>query len=310
MPSIPAALVLLALFTASCATTPATQTPGWREDAEKKAFLWEVTAADAPDRPLYLTGTVHAGRSGELELPRSVQAAFERSAVLVVEFDPEQLDPGEMQRLIMQLGTIPPPGTLTAQLSEQTRELLPAALERVGLPLEAAQQLRPWFLATMLSLLELQRAGYSQDGGLDQRFLAAARGQKEILQLETMEEQLQSLALLPAPVQDVMLRDQLTSSGSMGLMMAQLITAWQGGNPDALRAVLFTHAKDETYAPMYEAIFFRRNGVMASRIAKLVGSPKIHFVAVGAGHVVGAEGVPALLSQEGFRVRQVAADAL
>jgi uncharacterized protein YbaP (TraB family) len=125
-----------------------------------------------------------------------------------------------------------------------------------------------------------------------------------------MEGQMHALADLPASVQDLMLREALESGPLIAISFATMATAWEGGNADALADQLFASAKDPGFAPMYEALFYKRNQQMAKSAAGLLDQAGVHFVVVGAGHVVGPKGVPALLAQQGFTVRQVARSKL
>lgn len=297
-------LALLALVGSACASTPA----GSRQGAGaggSRAFLWEVTRPGAPDKPLFLTGSVHVGRPGQFVFPPSLEAAFARSDVLAVELDPDAADPAQAQQAMMRLGFLPPPDGLSQHLSPETRKLLPAALERAGLPPQAAERMRPWMLSVMLAVTELQKAGYSEEGGIDRMLLQRARGKKQVVELETMDEQLQSLAGLPDSLQDLMLREQLEQTGEAEKTFAQMTSAWERGDPEALARLVFDEARNPDYRPYYEAIFYRRNRLMADRIAALVDAPGTHFVVVGAGHLVGDQGVPALLEKKGFKVRQL-----
>jgi uncharacterized protein YbaP (TraB family) len=300
-------LSLVALLATACATTsaqaPATSPPA--TPMERRAFLWEVTRPGAPDKPLYLTGSIHLGLPGQFTFPPSLEAALARSQALVVELDPDKANMQQTQKLVLRLGTYTPPDGLNAHLSEETRARLPAVLQQVGLPAAAVERMRPWLLYVTLSVLELQRAGYSESGGIDRLLLSKARDTQRIVELETMEAQLSMLASLPDPVQDLMLREQLEQSPLMAATLARMTTAWEGGNPDALADVLFAQAKDPTYQPFYEALFFARNRRMADQLAALIEQPETHFVVVGAGHLVGREGLLDLLARKGFQVRQL-----
>ncbi|HEX8539233.1 MAG TPA: TraB/GumN family protein [Cystobacter sp.] len=302
-------LLLAALLATACATTSAQAPapPPSAAAAQPPAFLWEVTRPGAPDKPLYLTGSIHLGLPGQFTFPPSLEAALARSQALVVELDPDKATAHaqEAQKLVLRLGTYPPPDGLEAHLSEETRARLPEALKQVGLPTAAVQRMRPWLLYLTLSVLELQRAGYSEAGGIDRLLLAKARGTKRIVELETMEGQLSMLAGLPDPVQELMLRELLEQSPLTAVNMARMSTAWEGGNPSALADLLFTQAKDPAYQPFYEALFYTRNRRMADQLAGMLDAPETHFVVVGAGHLVGPEGLLALLERAGFQVRQL-----
>lgn len=301
-------LALLALLGTACATPPAQRPAATARPAtvaEPRAFLWEVTHPGAPDRRLYLTGSIHLGRPGQFVFPPSLEAALARSQALVVELDPEKANPRQTQQLVMSLGTFSPPDGLSAHLSAETRSLLPEALQQVGLPAAAAERMRPWLLYLTLSVLEMQKAGYSEAGGIDRMLLAKARGAQRIVELETLEEQMRTLAGLPGTVQDLMLRAQLQQSSQTAAIMARVATAWEGGNPEALAQVLFEEVDDPSYQPFYEALFFTRNRRMADKLAAMFEEPETHFAVVGAGHLVGEEGLLALLTRKGFQVRQL-----
>jgi hypothetical protein len=301
-------LAFLALLGTACATTPA-QRPASAQPsaavAEPRAFLWEVTRPGTPDKRLYLTGSVHLGRPGQFVFPPSMEAALARSQALVVELDPDKADPGKTQQLVLSLGTFSPPDGLSAHLSAETKALLPEALQQVGIPPAAVERMRPWLLSITLSMLEMQKAGYSEAGGIDRMLLGKARGNQRIVELETIEEQMRMLAGLPEAVQDLMLREQLQQASQTAVSMASVATAWEGGNPDALAQVLFERADDPTFRPFYEALFYTRNRRMADQVAGMLDQPETHFVVVGAGHLVGEEGILALLTRKGFQVRQL-----
>ncbi|HEX8440298.1 TraB/GumN family protein [Archangium sp.] len=302
-------LALLALLGTACATTARevlASTSSSAAVAEQRAFLWEVTRPGAPDKPLYLTGSVHMGRPGQFVFPPSLEAALARSQALVVELDPAKVAPRKAQQLLMLLGLYTPPDTLSAHLSPETRALLPEALQRVGLSPETVERMRPWFVFMTLSVLELQKAGYSEAGGIDRLLLNRAQaGNKAIVELETIEGQLRMLASFSDEVQDLMLREQLQGAAQMATSMARMATAWEGGNPEALSQLLFEQKDDPAYRPFYEALFYARNRQMADQLVALFDKPETHFVVVGAGHVVGEQGLLDLLARRGFQVRQL-----
>jgi uncharacterized protein YbaP (TraB family) len=298
-----AAAMLLAL--AACAA-PRELRPSASRASTPKAFLWEVTRPDAPDRPLYLTGSIHAGRPEQFKFPPAFERAIARAEALVVEVDPSKVELAEIQQLSLQLGLYRPPETsLSAHLDEKTRALLPSALERIGLTPEAVEGLRPWMLAVTVSVIELQRAGYDAKAGIDALLLARFSAPKEVVELETAAAQVRLLAGLPERIQVLMLQDALHSGATAAISLAQIAAAWEGGNPDALASTMFARASDPELAPMYQAVFYDRNRAMTDKLAALAGAPKVHLAVVGAGHLVGEHGILAVLAARGLRVRQL-----
>ncbi len=210
-----------------------------------------------------------------------------------------------MQRMFVDLAVLRPPETLSSRIDPETRALLRDALTRVGLNEAAVESLRPWALATVLAVLELQKAGYGEGNGIDRLLLARARGSKAIIELESAEDQLRMMASIPEALQVDMLREQLRQGPFTAVRFAQFVTAWEAGNAQALAQSAFDHTDDSALAPFYEAMYWSRNRAMSDRLESLVGSPRTHLVVVGAGHVVGDRGIIALLAERGFRVRQL-----
>jgi uncharacterized protein YbaP (TraB family) len=298
-------LLLTALLGTGCASTPAPAKPYTPTDTGN-AFLWEVKDGRGRGGTAYLVGSIHMGREGELALPPSMEAAFAKSDALVVEVDTGKVDTAAMQQLVMELGRFPQGQGLSQRLDPATLTLLGRATERLGVPASAFEPLRPWLVSMVLSVTELQKAGYQQGHGVDRAFLDRARAaSKAILELETAEGQVRLLAGTPEPLQDLMLRDQLRRTREASEVLEQLVSAWKAGDADGMASLLLEGAADPTYRPVYERIFFERNVQMASRVDALLAQPRTHFVVVGAGHVVGPQGLVALLQKQGHTVRQL-----
>lgn len=299
-------LLLAALLGPACATTPAPAaepaTPAAAAPADR-AFLWEVKSAQGGTA--YVVGSIHLGRPGELSFPATMEQAFARSEALVVEVDVGAVDATALQRFILEQGMLPPGQRLSERLGPETAKLLAPAAERVGLPLAGLERMRPWFVAVTLSVMELQRAGYQSGLGVDRVFLDRARGTKEIVELESAEGQLKMLSSLPEPLQDAMLRDQLGRSEQFTQGLERITQAWQAGDAEQLAALVFRDSADPSLRPVYEKLFYERNVRMAEALGGMLAQPRTWFVVVGAGHVVGPEGLLALLQKQGHQVRQL-----
>jgi uncharacterized protein YbaP (TraB family) len=301
-------LLFSALLGLACASAPAPVPVAAEAPAPapaERAFLWEVKSAQAQGGTVYVVGSIHLGRPGELSFPASMDAAFARSDALVVEVDVGTVDALALQRFILEQGMLPPNQRLSERLDPETAKLLGPAAERVGLPLAGLERMRPWVVAVTLSVMELQRAGYQAGLGVDRVFLDRARGAKEILELETAEGQLRMLAGLPEPLQDAMLREQLSRSEQFTQGLERIIAAWKAGDAEAMAALVFRDEADPVLRPVYEKLFYERNVRMAQALGGMLAQPRTWFVVVGAGHVVGPEGVVALLEKQGHRVRQL-----
>lgn len=305
----PLRLALLAVALAACAaprTAAPPPAPAIAPRPVAKAFLWEVTRPGKPDRPLYVTGSMHLARAGAFAFPPSFEAALARADALVVEIDVTKAGgQAEAVRLVQSLGTYPPPRTLSATLDPETRALVSAALTRHGLTAAAVEPFRPWFVAMLLEVLEAKRIGLEPKQGLEWLLLERIRDQKEIVELETEEGQVRALAGIPEPVQVTMLRQMLEQGPRLAETTDEMAAAWQRGDLAVVERIALEGADDPAVATALEAMLFARNRTMAEAITPLVGGPKVHLVVVGAAHLVGDRGLLALLSARGLQVRQL-----
>ncbi len=293
------ALAWLALWPAlACATDglPAPHETG-------QLFLWEVEAPEVGRA--WLLGSVHVG-AGEPDLDPAIRAAFDDTQTLVTEVDPAELEPVRAAQLMLERGQLPPGQTLRDWLPAPAWARLQEELAQRGLPLLAYARLEPWVVMLMLTTQQFAEEGYAPEAGVDRWFQDRADA-KPVIGLETLESQIAVFDAMPMELQVEALVGTLERpSDEGGLSPGQLLEAWRLGDAEALASMIFVdRGRDPRLDALYEALYFRRNREMSRRIAELVSEGGSYFVVVGAGHMLGAQGIPALLAERGFRVQRV-----
>lgn len=265
--------------------------------AESSPAFWQVHSKTAT---VYLFGSMHFGDESFYPLPRVVTDAFLRSSVLVVEVDVTKIKPMDALGAIMRHGRLPDGKTLSDVLSKETMALLKAQTEKSGLPLTAMQAFKPWFAALQLVEAEIRKTKYKQNYGIDQYFLSQAKG-KTVDQLESLDSQLAMFANLSLKQQEKFLYQTLKDFSQSQSYLDEMALHWKTGNVDALASTLLTPFKShpETEA-LYKTVFTDRNVHMVNAVAKYLKSDKTVFFVVGAGHMVGEDGIVQLLQQKGL----------
>jgi uncharacterized protein len=126
---------------------------------------------------------------------------------------------------------------------------------------------------------------------------------KQTLGLETASEQLALFDSLSLAAQEEMLRGALQGDTSSISYLEQIADAWRCGDAAGVEAAIRSEMQAHPMlAGFYEATIFGRNVGMAEGIADILKEEGSAFIVVGAAHLVGAQGIPALLEQAGFRV--------
>ena len=87
-------------------------------------------------------------------------------------------------------------------------------------------------------------------------------------------------------------------------MINDLVAAWNSGDEAKLESLLNGEMRDK-YPDLYKRLIVERNLRFADKIAELSRGPGVLFVAVGAGHLVGADSVQADLAKLGIKAERL-----
>jgi len=300
---------LAALAGHGCATAPFEAGCSSHAGARTSAPLMWRAQARAGGGVVYLLGSIHIGTESAPRLPREIEAAQARSDELVVEIDVGNAADPAIGGVAEEIGRLEPPNTLADVLSPPTLQRLERYLDERGLPFALVEGMKPWYVTNLLVAMQLRAAGYGAEYGIDQQIVDRSRD-KPIVALETAAEQLELMDRLPLRIQEVMLSDALDRSPDFDRATDRLIEAWRRGDERALQELVFRPiAEDADFESFYDSIFFQRNEAMARRLAELARDGTTRFAVLGAGHMLGPRGIPALLCDRGFEVRRVSGGA-
>jgi uncharacterized protein YbaP (TraB family) len=268
-----------------------------------KLFLWKATS---PTTEVYLFGSIHLGKKEFYPLAKEVETAFEKSKFLVLEADETKFKPQDLQDLILENAMYPADDALSKHATPETIK----ALGALGYPAEAIDRMKPWFLAITVSAVSIQKLGYTKEFGVDTHFSKGAKEKgKDILELESLEYQIKLLSGFSPELQVKFLEATLEESEKTQEKMDTMVAAWSKGDTAALEQEMIKKplekrpAQKEIFAKMIDD----RNEGMAKKIGEYLKTKDVHFVVVGAAHLVGEKGVAKLLEKQGFKVEQVEA---
>ena len=175
---------------------------GAGDPAPPSSFCWRVTS---PTSVAYLLGSLHFADESIYPLPRSVEQAFQDSAVLVVEANPSKLSPDEITALVMAKAVEPAGIRYEERLDDQAFEALMRVLDRHGLAIEEMRRLKPWYLAQVVTVMEMQRLGLDPKRGIDRHFLDRSNDDKTVVELEGLAHQLDFLSRMSEDEQQSLL---------------------------------------------------------------------------------------------------------
>lgn len=266
--------------------------------------LWEVKGER---NTVYLLGSIHLLREADYPLPTPVYDAYEDAEQLVMELDMDDLDPARLQALVAALGTVPAGSSLAEVLGREDYAEAERLATAAGLDLDGLAFAKPWLAAITVEQILLQRIGFDPDLGVEAHFLRQATAEgKSIEGLETIDEQLGYLNDLSPAAQRTLLLETLKVAEDINQSMSELVAAWKIGDSDFLEDNLLEDMREQP--EIHEAVVVQRNRNWVADIAERLNDRNEvndYLVIVGTLHLVGEEGVPALLERRGLSVRQL-----
>jgi len=269
----------------------------------KKSFLWQV---QSPTSTIYLLGSIHFMKKEMYPLSPTIESAFNKSAYLVVEVNPLTIDLKKMQNEIMLKGMYQGDKTVKDDLSDEMFAMLKNHLEKNNIPIADLMKYKPGMIVMTLASIQLMKLGFSPEYGIDLHFIKKAQGERPILELETMDDQL-TLLLDSSMNDNLIVKNCILEWEKTEELMEKTISLWKDGNDDQINNLIIKEPLQEhpELLPVYQKMFFDRNKKMTSRIKQFLETEQTYFVVVGSGHLVGKKGIVNLLKKEGYSVNQL-----
>src|SRR5215467_11843542 len=254
--------------------------------AQTRAFAWKATKGQGA---VYLVGSVHMLTSDFYPLPPSLDAGFKDSDLLVEEANLAEMLSPNMQFSMLSRGTLP---------------LLNKHAGTLGMPIEALKQFKPWMLAMTIEAMEWQKAGFDAELGLDKHFFDRAQVENKSIQgLETTDYQISLFDNMTMDQQDKFLAETLKGVATETASVGKLAAFWKAGDLAGIERLVLADVKEDPV--VYDRLLVARNRAWLPKIEALFSRPRHAFVVVGAAHLVGPDGLLAMLKARGYQLVQM-----
>lgn len=267
--------------------------------AQAEPALWRVTGGE---RTVWLFGSVHLLPEGGFEVAGTLADALEAADRVCMEIDTGATDEAA-QAMVTLARAVDPEGRDLFELLGPDADRVRDAADDAGVPIESLAMFEPWFAGITVSVMALQSHGFDAQHGVEQVVQAAARkAGKPGCGLETLEGQLDLLDTLPAGLQAEILLQAIDEAAEIERLIEPLVAAWQGGDERGLERSLEDDFGD--YPELAERLIYGRNERWASQVEQMLDGDEDVLLVVGAMHLVGDRGLPALLEERGFSVER------
>ncbi|UTW56097.1 TraB/GumN family protein [Kordiimonas sp. SCSIO 12610] len=281
-------------------TTAATAAAALSPKAEAVPAIWKASDADTN---VYLFGTIHLLKESTKWESAAFSKVFDEASAIYLEADVSPEAQSKLAPIVQKYAFLENGETLSGVLGDQS-DVVQKGAQKLGLPFERMQGMKPWFVAVQFAGKQMIDAGYTPGAGVDAVIAAKAKAaQKPMRFFESVDEQLTILSSFPMDGQVRVLARASKEIQDKGVsQLDELVDVWKVGDVDGLNAV---GLKDMVLSTpeAYNKIIVNRNANWTEQIKDLMDKEAGTFlVAVGALHLAGDDSVVKMLEASGVSV--------
>lgn len=266
--------------------------------AQARPAIWIVRDADST---IVIFGSIHVLPAGVDWRSPDLDAAIAGADDLWFETPMDPISQGQVSRLAYEKGQLKRGRHLSELLSPVGRERLARLVARFGLWAPDLDKMEPWLADVTLTLAALERQGAGGSLGVEQQIeqLAPAKAQRRAF--ETGAQQVDFFHRLPLREQAVSLEQTLQELDTEPDAYRTMVDAWMAGDLSVLQR--YGDERLKAVSPLlYKRLITERNERWTGMIMRRLAGHGATVMVVGAGHLVGPDGVPARLRALGVTV--------
>lgn len=275
------------------------------------AIMWKISREGT--QPSWLFGTMHSADDRILALMEKIRPEFETASSVLIE-NTDSLKGRKSTttvELLKQYAFLKGGTTLDSLVPQSDLPILKEALASRHMAWASARQMQPWLVTASIAIpvcdLQAKAAGVAV---LDSLIGATAIKQgKTLIGLESVEEQFKAVSSIPFEFHVNALKETLKLSHLSDDLMETTKSLYLEGKTGWMLPLVRSFAPQtytgKGYAEFQKLLLTNRNHLMAKRAAEHLEKGNV-FMAVGALHLPGDEGLVSLLRKAGFTLQAVA----
>ncbi|ESQ81223.1 TraB/GumN family protein [Asticcacaulis sp. YBE204] len=268
-----------------------------KEPSKPAPKMWVIKDADST---IYLYGSFHLLKPDTQWKTPGLDKVFNSADTLYLEV--ANLDDQQAAIALVQKYGVDPTGGLLKPYTPEQQKLIRETYAKYGLNIDQMLMYKPWLAGVMLTVAQMQKAGFDPNAGVDKTLLTAARARNlPVKGLETMEDQMKVLATGLFGEESTALLDMVKEDATVNETFGKLLTAWSIGDDKTLETLLVDEMKTKT-PKTYEAVLVNRNRNWIAPIKDILAGSGTQLIVVGAGHLAGPDSVQNMLKKDGVKV--------
>ena len=264
-------------------------------------FLWKVKGAK---NTVYLQGSIHVMKKTDYPLAKEITAAYTASKEIIFEVDLVEANGPKGMQMMMAKGTLPAGQTLKTLLKADVYQALNKATSTFGLPSALIDGMKPWLVIQMVTILELQKLGFTPQDGIDLHFFEKAKTDgKKTGGLEDIGAAIDVLDKLALEKPNEFVEQSMADMKKMAPLMKEITAFWKAGDADGLDKALLEEMKK--FPDVYKSLLVDRNNNWMDGIETKLKADHDVMIIVGSAHLVGKDSLLKLLKKKGYTIDQL-----
>ncbi|MEO6549599.1 MAG: TraB/GumN family protein [Ferruginibacter sp.] len=270
---------------------------GLKINSDDNSLLWEVTG-NGLAKPSYLFGTFHLMCKDDIHFSDQLKTALTGADLVYMEMDMD--DPSMLLGGFMMMNMKDGKKLQDLYTMEEYQKIASFFKDSLSTPFSMLQRIKPFFLVAMLYPKLMPCTTLS---GVEEELVKMAKQQKkEIKGLETMEFQSAVFDSIPYEEQAKELLKSIDSLPAYKNYFDTMITVYKSQRLGEIENLF----KDTEFGMEnhQDLLLNDRNKNWVVQLKTIMAKQGV-FVAVGAGHLVGKQGLISLLRKEGYTLKPV-----
>ncbi|MGB8366055.1 MAG: TraB/GumN family protein [Rhizomicrobium sp.] len=260
--------------------------------------LWTVRSNNAT---AYLFGSIHLLPTNIAWHTGRIDAALDAADIFVFEAPMDDAGKAAVADFIRKYGSLPAGTTLPSLLGKDALKDYRRALALAHVAPETLDHERPWLAEIVIDVAYLQQLHYMVEGGVDRQIFALAEQRKKpVRAFETPEQQLALFMPKDTKLEIAEFDADLKQFQSEQSTIGAMVDAWDECDVKSVGRLM--NKELDSVPGAKKALIDDRNAAWVKQLDTMLQAHATYFITVGAGHLVGPHGVPALLRAQGYRV--------
>lgn len=267
-------------------------------ESDSTGLLWEITGKKVKS-PSYLFGTIHLISADKFYFPDALEPIITDSELIVMEIGELSEQMEAVQFLMLEEGDL-----FDHFSAEQEDSLLIFVDNQLNIAKDQSKlmfgRMKPMALMQLFAQAYFDEQPKSYEMKINE---LAQKHNVKVEGLETVEEQIALFDAIPMDEQVEMLMESVRDFEKQKEQFKEMETAYLSQDLKKLQDVL--HSDSNHLIMQHESnILINRNKNWIPKIKRLMKKNKT-FIAVGAGHLQGEDGLIQLLKDEGYELKPI-----